>query len=164
MKRIILSLILVLSTGLLAACTQTTPTLEGSQLTIKNTIQSVAFNIPDESPFGKEITKTLSDGTTSFAASETELVYDIEVSDSSIKLIWVDNPATKNFERVIEEGTFDRYYLTFDKDVIASATANSSATLVPTITKATGTEIVFEVGPGQQVGVGFDIVIDLKLK
>lgn len=164
MKRIILSLITVSLIGLLAACSQKTPTLDGTALTIKNTIQAPAFGSPDESPFGKDTTKTLGAGTTSYSGSETEYVYDIAVSDSSIKLNWIDNPETKAFERVIEDGTFDRYYLTFDKDVIKSATANTSATLVPNITKVSGTVIEFEVGPGKQVGVGFDIVIDLKLK
>ncbi len=164
MRNIVLTIVIASLVALLAACSSATPTLEGTGLTIKNTIQAPAFNMPEETAFGKDTTKTLGASTTSYPASETEYVYDIEVSDSSIKLTWLDNPATKAFERVIEDGTFDRYYLTFDKDIIKSATANTSATLVPNITKVTGTEIEFEVGPGKQVGVGFDIVIDLKLK
>lgn len=160
----LLGLIGMFISGLLVACSSTeTPTLEGVQVKVTNTIQA-GFTDNAEVPFGQDIGfKEVGTGL-EFNDVDTKFVYDIDVSDNKITLSWVSNETNDKLARVIEEGTFDRYYFTFDKTVIAAATATSSAALVPDITKVTGTEIVVQVGPGMKVGPGQDIQIDLTLK
>ncbi|MEM7134211.1 MAG: MBL fold metallo-hydrolase [Chloroflexota bacterium] len=133
-------------------------------LTIKNTIQG-AFTDNAEAPYGNDTTMPLAMGEALvFDDEETGFVYDIEMADGVMTMAWVSNAENDKLARVIEEGTFDRYYISFDAPIVVDATADESATLVPDIISVSETEIVVQVGPGMQVGPGFDAVIKISTK
>jgi len=71
---------------------------------------------------------------------------------------WVGD---SQYARVIEDGTFDRYYFTFDEPILKSVSLASSSTLPANLTVSSSTELLVEVAPGMEVGDGFDVVIDV---
>jgi len=106
-------------------------------------------------------TKTVSDEI-EFAAFVG--IYDIDVDDSSITFSMSDT-AKENADiaalfRTIEEGTFDRYYFTFDEaqnfESVETDNENVSASVV------SDKEIKVEVGPGFVFGTDSRFVVTLK--
>ncbi|MEM7536024.1 MAG: MBL fold metallo-hydrolase [Chloroflexota bacterium] len=130
-------------------------------LTIKNTIQG-AFTDDAEAPYGNDTTMPLTtDQAVIFDDEVTGFVYDIEVADGVISMSWVSNENNDKLARVIEAGTFDRYYIEVDAPIIMDASANPDATLVPNVTVESPTLVIVEVGEGMEVGPGFDAQINI---
>lgn len=130
-------------------------------MTIKNTIQG-GFTNNAEVPYGNNTSKILT-GTMQLDSRLTAFVYDIEIIENVLSMSWISNEENNKLARVIEEGTFDRYYITFSEDVLEGATVSAASTLSPDITSITANSLVIQVGPGMQVGPGQDFHIELDM-
>lgn len=161
MKRLITTLLFTvgLLTALAPAASADGHDLTGVDVQIDNTIQSVAFNFPDETPFGSQGPETIGAGV-EFAEC-CDGFYAVDLSADQISMTWIGDDDT--YARVIEDGTFDRYYFTFDEPVLAGASLNSASTLPADITVASATELLIVVGPGMEIGTGFDALIDVTV-
>ena len=132
--------------------------LNGVSVKIDNTIESQAVGFPEETPFGSQGPVAIN-ATIEFAEC-CDGFYEVDLTENQISMRWIGEDS---FARVIEDGTFDRYYFTFGEPVLAGATLAPSSTLPVEITVVSATEMIVEVGPGMQIGDGFDALIDLTL-
>lgn len=132
--------------------------LNGVSVKVENTIESVAFDFPEETPFGEQGPVAIN-ATIEFAEC-CDGFYEVDLTGNQISMRWI---GAESFARVIEEGTYDRYYFTFGEPVLASASTSSSSTLPVITTVLSPTELLVEVGPGMQVGAGFDALIDVNV-
>lgn len=132
--------------------------LDGVSVTVDNTIESVAFDFPEETPFGSQGPVVVGDGVELPTCCDD--FYAVDLSDDQISMRWIGD---NSFARVIEDGTFDRYYFTFDQPVLAGASLAADSTLAAKLTVVSATELVVEVGPGLEVGEGFDAIINVTL-
>jgi len=158
MKRITTTLLLAF--GLLALAAMPA-SADGHGLTttsveIENTIESPTFGFDEETPFGDQGPKIVGD-TVEFPEC-CDGFYAIDLSSDQISMKWIGD---SQYARVIEDGTFDRYYFTFDEPVLESASLNASSTLPVNVTVTSATELIVEVAPGMEVGDGFDALIDV---
>lgn len=117
------------------------PIEEGVSVTINNTFQSTAFGLPDEAAI--EAVFGLDEGALFATAEVTDglefdnyllNLYDVDIQENSISFTMSaedGDPTYGDLFRVIEEGTFDRYYLNFDSDhnVHGFTSDNSSVNL-----------------------------------
>lgn len=110
----------------------------GSSVTVTNTFQSTAFTNDVET----DIETLFQQPAGSLAASATVSnnvefsgyllnLYDIDIAEKKIKFTVVaqaNDPVYGNLFRVLETNTYDRYYLTFDKNQnVQSATSSNSS-------------------------------------
>jgi len=118
----------------------------GAEVTIRNTFQSAFLNIP-EIPYG--------DTLTSIVKSEVEFpaylgFYKIDLGNSTIKFELLaeaaNNPNIAALFRVIEAGTYDRYYITFDKAQNFKTISTNNASVKASI--ISNKEIKIEIGEG----------------
>lgn len=163
MKRILA--ILTLTAALLAAFAPAAAAddhldgdLTGVSIKIENTIESQAFGFTEETPFGAQGPVAIN-ATIEFAAC-CDGFYEIDIAGSQVSMKWIGDA---QFARVIEPGTFDRYYFTFGEPVLAGAGINAASTLPANVTVTSPTTMTVEVAPGMEVGDGFDALIDLQL-
>lgn len=92
--------------------------------------------------------------------------YDIDIENTSITMTFNLSPRVPDPSRVIEAGTFDRYYFFVrlgDNVAFSSAAADPSQNLVPNVSIDSSGLIVVEIGPGMQIGNGFDAVINFEV-
>lgn len=102
----------------------TTPITLGSSVTISNTFQSIAFTMGVEGAvedlFGVPAGSLFATANVGNALEFSDYLfnlYDIEIDENSITFEVVAQEGDPNYGdlfRVYQEGTFDRYYLTFD--------------------------------------------------
>ncbi len=163
MKRILSSL--ALTAALLAAFApaaaandHSNADLEGVSVKIDNTIEAPAFGFDGETPFGSQGPVAIN-ATVEFAAC-CDGFYVVDIDGTQVSMKWIGDA---QFARVIEPGTYDRYYFTFGEPVLAGARLNGASTLPANVTVTSPTTMTVEVAPGMQVGEGFDAFIDLQL-
>jgi len=138
------------------------PITKDVSVTLKNTLEKPDFpGFETEADFGEAATKMVSDEV-EFAAFVG--IYDIDVDESSITFSMSDaakaNEMISGLFRTIEEGTFDRYYFTFDEaqkfETVETDDANVTASVV------SDKEIKVEVGAGFVFDADSRFVITLK--
>lgn len=132
--------------------------LNGVSVKVENTIEAPAFGFDGEAPFGG-MGPVQVNATVEFADPEV-LYYTIDVTGNQISMTWV---GPDNIERVIEEGTYDRYYFTFGEPLLAGATLNGASTLPANVRVTSPSTLTVEVGPGMQVGDAFFSIIDIAI-
>lgn len=157
----------------LSACSD--PIKSGSNVTVRNTIQLAAD--PSQGGTGG-VETTIEDlfgapaGTYIISAevgdgiefdNYLENLYDIDLSEEAITFTLVaeaNDPTYSNFFRIIEAGTFDRYYFTFDDaHKIASGSSSNSSVGLNVISD---TEVVVEIGEGWDFNPGSTFTISLE--
>lgn len=138
------------------------PITKDASVTLQNTLEKPDFpGFETEANFGDPATKTVSDDV-EFAAFVG--IYDIDIDDSSITFSMSDaakeNADISALFRTIEEGTFDRYYFTFDEaqnfESVETDDTNVTASVV------SDKEIKVEVGPGFVFGTDSQFTVSLK--
>ena len=105
------------------------------------------------------------------SATATELTsfantFDIDIRSSAIAMNFnYTGPANADPSGVVPAGTLHRYTFAFDtaSNETISATASTTATLVPNVTVQNGDTVVVELTPGMQLGNGFDAVINVDV-
>lgn len=141
--------------------------IDGTSVTLRNTIQSSLGTSGQEVPNGDPETVTLVDHSgipelTSFAGR-----YDIDLESDIIRMWFSTGPGSgPDPSGVIEPGTFDRYYFDFDlgpNEFIAFASLNASSTVAPTVSVVDSDTIAVEFGPGLEIGDGFNAFIDFEV-
>ncbi|MEM9338059.1 MAG: hypothetical protein AAGA66_04975 [Bacteroidota bacterium] len=147
-----------------------TPITIGSSVVINNTFQSDGFTSGTELPV--EQLFELDEGAlfaTSSVTSDTEFpayllgLYDVDISENSITYELVagtDDPTYGALYRVLEPGTFDRYYLNFatPQNVTGFTSDNSSVNL----RIDSNTSLVVEIGEGFDFRPGATFTITLN--
>lgn len=133
---------------------QTSTSLSGLSVTVANTFQSDDQTSGREVPFGEPETAVV--------GSDLEfapfIIYDVDISDREIRMDYVGG---EELARVIEPGTVDRYRFTFSEPVLTTATADTSAALVPAVTVESPTTLLVEISEGMEIGDGIGAVISL---
>jgi len=152
MKKQFYTLIAVCLTGLVLSISFAQAPV---QVSITNTIQG-AFTENVEAPYGQDVGFQEIGSGLELDDTATGFVYDISVSETGLSMAWVSNENNDKLARVIEDGTFDRYYIKFDQPILAGASVNTKASLTPDIISISDSELVIQVGPGMEVGPGFD--------
>lgn len=147
-----------------------TPLTLGSSVTVTNTFQSNAFTngaelaIEDlfQVPAGS-LAATANVGAAVEFSSYLLNLYDIDISDNSISFEVVaqaGDPTYGDLFRILEAGTVDRYYLTFDEaqKVSGFTSSNSSVNLRIDSDKV----LVVEIGEGYDFKPGQSFTITLN--
>lgn len=160
MKRKLAMLVLaaLLMIGMAPSASADGHDLTGVGVEIENTIEAPAFGFEGENFFGKQGPRAIN-ATVEFPEC-CDGFYSVDLTGNQISMKWIGDP---NFARVIEDGTFDRYYFTFLEPVLAGASLNASSTLPANVTFTSSTELLIEVAPGMEVGDGFDILVDIAV-
>lgn len=137
---------------------------------IQNTLQSDAITGGDEVAFAD------SGGPIDFSGVvETQVFYDFTL-DADLGLItmeWNDSAANAPLARVLEDGTYDRYYFSFEPELLAGATVllvDADGGIVvpveganlPTVTVVDASSMIVEFGPGVEVGPDFNFAFGLE--
>lgn len=125
---------------------------------IVNTIEAPAFGFEGENFFGEQGPVAIN-ATIEFAQC-CDGFYEVNLTGNQISMKWIGDA---QFARVIEPGTYDRYYFTFLEPVLAGASLNPSSTLPANVTVTSPTEMLVEVAPGMEVGDGFNALIDVAV-
>ncbi|MFK8057752.1 MAG: hypothetical protein AB8F78_16615 [Saprospiraceae bacterium] len=146
------------------------PVTLGSSVTATNTFQSDAFTSGAEvaiedlfmAPAGS-LAATANVGSAVEFSSYLLNLYDIDINETSISFTVVaasDDPSYGTLFRVLEAGTMDRYYLTFDaaQNVSGSTSDNSAVSLRSDSDKV----LVVEIGEGFDFkrGASFSITLN----
>ena len=175
-----LSTILFLTTFFFVACEDdgndiVNPIEIGSSVTIRNTLQTAADvsqggtgeqEFPIEDIFGVpagtfELTATVSDAVE--FSNYLNNLYDVDLSRNTITFTLVasqNDPFYSSFFRIIEVGTFDRYYLTFPGGHnIESATSTNSSVSLNIISS---NEVVVVIGEGWNFNPGSTFTLNLN--
>ena len=141
--------------------------IDGTDVTVSATTQSLLGTSGIEIPNGDPSVTTVVDGSGPELTSFSN-IYDVNLESNQISMTFNLAAGAPDPSRVIEAGTFERYYFEFDlgtNESITSATANTGSTLVPNVSVTGGDTIVVEVGPGMQIGTGqnaqIDFVVDI---
>ena len=130
---------------------------QGANVTVNNTFQASAFNINDETDFavisGMQAGAFAADATVSGAVEFSAYIglYDIDISETSISfdiIAEADDPNFGDLFRVLEAGTYDRYYFTFDEAHNVSGFSSSN----PSVNLRIDAENVLVV----EIGEGYD--------
>ena len=140
-------------------------TLVGMTTTLSSTFQATVQTGGVEVPAAGPVTAVVADGTTAPEFAQFGSTYDIDLRASSISMVFNLANGVADPSRVIEAGTFERYSFRFDvaSNETISATAATTATLVPNVSVQGRDTIVVEIGPGMQVGSGFDALINVQV-
>jgi hypothetical protein len=146
------------------------PVTLGSSVTVTNTFQSTAFTMDAELaiedlfqvPAGSLAATANVGAAVEFPAYLLNL-YDIDIDENSIKFEVVaqsDDPTYMDLFRVLEAGTVDRYYLTFNatQNVESASSSNSSVNLRIDSDKV----LVVEIGEGYDFKPGQNFTITLN--
>lgn len=149
---------------------ETSPIALGSSVTVTNTFQSTAFTqgvevaIEDlfQVPAGSLAATANVGAAVEFPAYLLNL-YDIDIDENIIKFEVVaqsDDPTYMDLFRVLEAGTVDRYYLTFNatQNVESASSSNSSVNLRIDSDKV----LVVEIGEGYDFKPGQNFTITLN--
>ncbi|MEQ9406435.1 MAG: SdrD B-like domain-containing protein [Fuerstiella sp.] len=138
--------------------------IDGETFTVSHTVQSTLGTSGIEVPQGTPVTGTVADGSPQVVTAGS---YRFFVESESIGMAFNATAVPgQNPSQIVEAGSFDRYYFEFDlgtNEFISSATASLQAALVPTVSIVGQNTIVVEVGPGMQVGNGFDALINFDV-
>lgn len=146
------------------------PITLGSNVTVTNTFQSTAFTMDAE--LAIEDLFQVSAGSLAATANVGAAVefpayllnlYDIDIDEKSIKFTVVaqaGDPTYGDLFRILEAGTVDRYYLTFDtaQNVKSASSSNSSVNLRIDSDKV----LVVEIGEGYDFKPGQNFTITLN--
>ena len=138
--------------------------LGGTEVTVRNSFQSIALTGGAEEPFGEPVTVQINRR----KKNEPELVqfigiYDIDIDSQAIRFTYnLSDGSPFNPARIFKPGTYDRYYFEFESDILVDAWAERSERLVPMVTVLSPSSLVVEMGPGMEIGDGFDAVIRLR--
>ena len=148
----------------------TVPITLGSSVTVTNTFQSTAFTGGDEQaiedlfqvPAGSLAATANVGAAIEFPAYLLNL-YDIDMDKNSIRFEVVaqdGDPTYGDLFRILEAGTVDRYYLTFDvaQNVTEASSSNSSVNLRIDSNKV----LVVEIGEGYDFKPGQNFTITLN--
>lgn len=146
------------------------PVTLGSSVTVTNTFQSTAFTMDAELaiedlfqvPAGSLAATANVGAAVEFPAYLLNL-YDIDIDENIIKFEVVaqsDDPTYMDLFRVLEAGTVDRYYLTFNatQNVESASSSNSSVNLRIDSDKV----LVVEIGEGYDFKPGQNFTITLN--
>ncbi len=149
---------------------ETQPITLGSSAVVTNTFQSTAFTggaeqaIEDlfQVPAGSLAATANVGAAVEFPAYLLNL-YDIDIDENSISFEVVaqsDDPTYGDLFRILEAGTVDRYYLTFnvDQNVSEASSSNSSVNLRIDSNKV----LVVEIGEGYDFKPGQNFTITLN--
>lgn len=138
------------------------PIKDGASVTVQNTLESLIVpSFETETNFGAPATADVGDDV-EFAAFVG--IYDIDVSDSQIEFSMSDaavaDSTISGLFRTIEDGTFDRYYFTFDEEQKFESATSSSEFVDVSVTG--DTEVKVEVGSGFVFGenAAFTLTLD----
>ena len=92
--------------------------------------------------------------------------YDIDIDANTISMTFNRSGAPISVQPgVVPNGTFDRYYFTFDlasNESISAVSASTNSSLQPNVS-FNGNTVVVEIGPGMEVGPGFDALINVNI-
>ena len=147
--------------------TEVSVPLIGKDVNVRSTTQSNLGTGGVEVPTGTPALVTVGDGVTDPELISFVGVYDIDIDAQTIAMDFNLAQGASNPSGVVPAQTFYRYYFELDladNEFVESAVANTGATLVP-IVRIQGTDtIVVEVGPGMQIGNGFNALIDLNIE
>jgi len=168
-KLTFLLLVILCSLATLTSCKKDPIALE-SNVTVTNTFQSTAFTNGTEEaiedlfqvPAGSLAATAAVSNAVEFPAYLLNL-YDIDISETSISFEVVAEASDPNYGslfRVLEPGTYDRYYLTFDTEqkVKEFSSSNSSVNLRIDSDKI----LVVEIGEGYDFKPGQSFSITLN--
>lgn len=146
------------------------PITLGSSVTVTNTFQSTAFTGGNEQtiedlfqlPAGSLAATANVGAALEFPAYLLNL-YDIEIDENSISFEVVaqaGDPTYGDLFRVLEAGTFDRYYLTFD----ATQNVNEASSSNPSVNLRIDSDkvLVVEIGEGYDFKPGQNFTITLN--
>lgn len=148
----------------------TTPISLGSSVTVTNTFQGTAFTggveiaIEDlfQVPAGS-LAATANVGTAVEFSAYLLGLYDIDIDENSITFTVVaaaDDPTYGDLFRILEEGTVDRYYLTFDEGQnVNESSSNNTAVNLRTDSDSV---LVIEIGEGFDFKPGATFTITLN--
>ncbi len=146
------------------------PITLGSSVTVTNTFQSDAFTMGAEQaiedlfqvPAGSLAATANVGAAVEFPAYLLNL-YDIDIDENSIKFEVVaqsDDPTYMDLFRVLEAGTVDRYYLTFD--AAQSVTEATSSNAAVNLRFDSNKVLVVEIGEGYDFKPGQNFTITLN--
>lgn len=144
-----------------------TRSIDGTAVTVTNTMQSSLGTSGQEVPNGDPVTVALVDDSgipelTSFAGR-----YDIDLESDIIRMWFSTGPGGgADPSGVIEPGTFDRYYFDFDlgpNEFIANVSLAATSTVQPNVTLIDSNSIRVEFGPGMEIGDGLDAYINFEV-
>jgi hypothetical protein len=173
-KIIFLFLGLVLSSAVFTSCDDdddiSMPITLGSSVTVTNTFQSTAFTSGAETvieelfmaPAGSLAATANVGAAVEFPAYLLNL-YDIDIDDNSITFTVVaqdNDPTYGSLFRVLEAGTFDRYYLTFDNAQTVNGFSSNNSSVNLRINS--GRVLVVEIGEGFDFKPGASFAIALN--
>lgn len=130
--------------------------LRGSTVTIRNTFERDGDG---EEPFGEPATATVSALIEFFPYGP----YNVDVSGTELTFAWDSDPRWDEFERILEPGFFDRYYIDFEGVVVTSAVADGDANLVPKVSMIDDNTLLVEFSEGMDVSDGQIARISLKV-
>lgn len=148
----------------------TPPISNGVSVTINNTFQSTAFQIPNETAIEAIFdVPTGSLFATATVSNELEFddyllnLYDVDIQENSINFTMsaqAGDPTYNTNFRTIEAGTTDRYYLNFDNPHnVSGFTSNNSSV---NLRIDSPTTLVVEIGEGYDFNPGIAFSIALK--
>ncbi len=140
-------------------------TLLGTKLTVSNNFQSEQQTGGNEVAFGNPATAPVVHGDRDPEFVQFIGLYDIDIDAKAIRFTYnLSDAFPFDPARVIEPGTFDRYYFEFNSDILTHAWADRKQQLVPNVTVLSPSCLVVEIGPGMQIGNGFDALIRLRTR
>ena len=167
-NNLLTSVILLIFVGLISCSKELIE--PDSKVTVTNTFQSIAFTNGAE--LAIEDLFQVPAGSLAATASVSEDVefpkyllnlYDIDIDRKSIEFTVVaqaGDPTYGNLFRVLEAGTVDRYYLTFEEShKVKSGTSSNSAVKLRVDSDKV---LVIEIGEGYDFKPGQNFTIDLK--
>lgn len=146
------------------------PITLGTGVTVTNTFQSIAFTNGSEEaieelfqvPEGSLAASSAVSSAVEFSAYLLNL-YDIDIAEDRISFEVVameGDPTYGDLFRILEEGTTDRYYLTFDEDQnVSGFTVNNAAV---NLRIDSDRVLVVEIGEGYDFKPGQSFVINLN--
>jgi len=142
-------------------------TLLGTTATLSNTTQSVEQTNGQEVAFGPTVSAVVADGANDPEFASYINQYDIDIDANTIAMVFNRSEASQSDPSgIVEPGTFERYTFEFDlaqNEAITAVSADQNATLRPNVSFA-GNRIMVEIGPGMEVGDGFDALVNVDIQ
>lgn len=173
-KLSVLALSMFFGTAILTSCDDEEDTVEqavinpielGAQVLVNNTIELAVYSVP-ETPF-----VAVGDSTPVYVVEGVDFTifsYEVDVTETSVTFSIPDD-AVSNPDapfRIIEDGTYDRYYFTFTPaQNITSATADVTGLSTYVIDGdefAPEAQLLIEIGPGFNFDAGISFTVELN--
>lgn len=132
----------------------------GTEVSVTNTFQSTAFDVDVESIFIDAVTSTVISG------QDLEIFeYDVDISENAITFSIPDDAQSDLF-RIIEAGTYDRYYFAFTPSQniqsVSTSVTGLTASLIDGSTLVPDAQLVVEISEGFDFKAGISFTIGLN--